>query len=91
MTPSQPDRDAPLVVTREVRALLDDAHARASADLNAALDLLDAERAQRADVEERLAQALSPSWQRRQVAARALGPLRPLVASALRRVRRRRP
>jgi len=74
----------------DVRALLDEAHERARVDLDAALDLLDQERAQRVELEKRLAQAYSPAWQRRQVAARALGPLRPLVASMLQRHRRRR-
>jgi hypothetical protein len=71
-----------------VRALLDEAHQRALADLTEALDLLDAERSARRELDERLSQALTPAWQRRQVAARALGPLRPLVIAVRDRFRR---
>ena len=73
------ERDPYPALSADAAELLADERERARADLHAAIDLLEAERARVADLTQKWQLAQSGAWQLRQLRGRALRPLRRLV------------
>ena len=79
MTNPDAERDPYPVVTAEVRELLDDERSRARADVAALIDLLEAERARVAALQQKWQLAQTTPWQLRQLRGRAIRPVQRLL------------